>query len=50
MDKYKNSFYRTLDLDPERKAALKWFRENRKKILESSDSVKSEKKEKSYGN
>lgn len=41
----KNVFYRSLELDDESKAALKWFRQNRKKILESADNVRAEKKE-----
>jgi hypothetical protein len=36
-DKLKNSFYRTLNLDKESKAALKWFRENVKSIKNSAE-------------
>lgn len=33
----KNAFYRTLSLDKESKAALKWFRENVKSIRDNAD-------------
>jgi len=33
----KNSFYRTLNLDKESKAALKWFRENVKSIRDNAE-------------
>jgi hypothetical protein len=37
MKDLKNSFYRTLNLDKESKAALKWFRENVQSIRNSAE-------------
>lgn len=36
-DKLKNSFYRTLNLDKDSKAALKWFRTNIKSIKNNAE-------------
>jgi hypothetical protein len=41
----KNSFYRTLNLDKEGKAALKWFRENVRSIKNNADKKSQIKKE-----
>ena len=37
MGDLKNSFYRTLNLDAESKAALKWFRANIKSIKNNAE-------------
>lgn len=41
----KNSFYRTLNLDKESKAALKWFRENVKSIRDNAEKKQTKLKE-----
>ena len=41
----KNAFYRTLNLDKESKAALKWFRENVKQIRNDSEKKQTKLKE-----
>lgn len=41
----KNKFYRSLNLDKESKAALKWFRENVKSIRDNAEKKQTKLKE-----